>query len=277
MNPGQQPVAVISGGSSGIGLACARQLQQRGYRVVLLARDEGRLRAARQNLADASSPAAEIHALDVTDAAACEAAIAAVLARHGRIDWLVTSAGIVEPGLFTDLDLAAHRVQIETNYFGTLHLLRAVVPAMRAAGAGRLTLVASAAAFTGVVGYSAYGPSKFAVRALAETLFSELAPFGIAVSVACPPDTDTPQLAYESTRRPEATRLIAQSGGMLSAEAVAASMIRQAEAGRFLLVPSRLMALFGLFHSLSAPFFLRRQRRLLRRLQAQVRLRSKRR
>lgn len=262
----QQPVAVVSGGSSGIGLACAMELQQRGYRVVLLGRDEGRLRSAQRELLRAGATPADIKPLDVTDAAASQAVIAMVLARHGRIDWLITSAGIVEPGLFVDLDLAAHRAQMETNYFGTLHLVRAVVPAMRGRGEGRITLIASGAAFTGIVGYSGYSPGKFAVRALAETLFSELAPFGISVSVACPPDTDTPQLAYESSRRPVATRLIARGGGELSAGQVAKSMIEQAEAGRFVLVPSRLMALFGLFHSLYAPFFLQRQRRLLRRL-----------
>ncbi|HEV7323488.1 MAG TPA: SDR family NAD(P)-dependent oxidoreductase [Bosea sp. (in: a-proteobacteria)] len=267
----EQPVAVISGGSSGIGLACARQLRKRGFRVVLLGRDEARLCSAERDLHDGAFPAAEIYSLDVVDSAACEVAVAAILARHGRIDWLVTSAGIVEPGLFMDLDLAAHRAQMETNYFGTLHLVRAIVPAMRARAEGRITLVASGAAFTGIVGYSGYSPGKFAVRALAETLFSELAPFGISVSVACPPDTDTPQLAYESSRRPAATRLIARGGGELTAEQVAKSMIGQAEAGRFVLVPSRLMALFGLFHSLYAPFFLRRQRRLLRRLQAEDR------
>lgn len=271
----EQPVAVISGGSSGIGLACARQLRKRGFRVVLLGRDEARLCSAKRDLQDGAFPPGEIHSLDVVDSAACEAAVAAVLARHGRIDWLITSAGIVEPDLFMDLDLATHRAQMETNYFGTLHLVRAVAPAMQARRGGRITLVASAAAFTGIAGYSGYSPSKFAVRALAETLFSELAPFGISVSVACPPDTDTPQLAYESSRRPMATRLIAREGGKLSADRVAESMIRQAKAGRFLLVPSRLMALFGLCHSLYAPFFLRRQRRLLQRLQVEGRLRPK--
>jgi len=271
----QQPVAVISGGSSGIGLACAMELQRRGYRVVLLGRDEERLRSAQGELQREGAAPADIQQLDVTDAASSQAVIAGIFARVGRIDWLVTSAGIVEPGLFVDLDLAAHRAQMETNYFGTLHLVRAVVPAMRERAGGRITLVASGAAFTGIVGYSGYSPGKFAIRALAETLFSELAPFGISVSVACPPDTDTPQLAYESGRRPAATRLIARGGGELTAEQVAKSMIGQAEAGRFVLVPTRLMALFGLFHSLYAPFFLRRQRRLLRRLQAEGRARAK--
>ncbi|WP_176733314.1 SDR family NAD(P)-dependent oxidoreductase [Bosea sp. BIWAKO-01] len=268
MQQTQRPVAVISGGSSGIGLACARRLRQRGYQLVLLARDETKLRSAQRSLDDGSFPLAEIHSLDVADADACAALVAAIHERHGRIDWLITSAGIVEPGLFLDLDLAAHRAQMETNYFGTLHLLRAVAPIMRTAGGGRLTLIASAAAFTGIAGYSGYGPSKFAVRALAETLFSELAPFGIAMSVAFPPDTDTPQLAYENRSRPVATRLIAQGGGILSADQVAESMIRQAEAGRFVLAPTKLIALFGLFHSLYAPFFLRRQRRILGRVEA---------
>jgi 3-dehydrosphinganine reductase len=184
-------VAVVSGGSSGIGLACAHSLLARGYQVVLLARDMGRLQSARAELGPDFAACVELIPTDVDDASSCQAAIEAVTHRYGRIDWLITSAGIVEPGMFLDLDLAAHRAQMETNYFGTLHLIQAVVPVMRSTG-GRITLVSSGAAFLGIIGYSAYAPSKFAVRALAEILRLELEPEGITVSIAFPPDSRHP-------------------------------------------------------------------------------------
>lgn len=252
-------IAVISGGSSGIGLACAHALIQRGYLVVIMARDAQRLREAAQSSGAKALP------LDVTDREACHRAIGDIREKHGRIDWLIACAGTVEPGMFETLDYASHRAQMETNYFGALHLVEPVAAVMRDQGAGRITLVSSAAAFVGIAGYSAYAPSKFAVRALGETLRVELAPAGVQVSVAFPPDTDTPQLAKENLTKPEATKQITQSGGVFSAEVVAGKMIAQAESGRFMLSASPLMAAFGLFHSLYAPLFRAQQIRILRR------------
>lgn len=256
-------VAVISGGSSGIGLACARTLLERGYRVALLARDPDRLMAVQCDLERHHPNFVEVIAVDVTDANATRAAINEIYDRWQRIDWLITSAGVVEPGLFRDLDLQAHRMQMETNYFGSLHLIQAAAPLM-AGGNGRITLVSSGAAFIGIAGYSGYAPGKFAVRALAEILNLELAPQGVAVSLAIPPDTDTPQLDGEHAKRPMVTKLIAQNGGMMNARDVAKSLIRQAERGNFILAPSQLMAWLGYLHSLYRPILMWKQRRLLR-------------
>lgn len=262
----RRPVALISGGSSGIGLACAKVLLRRGYAVVLAARDPRRLAAAADLLGAGAGAAVTTRCLDVIDATACEEIVAEVVAAHGGLDWLITSAGIIEPGMFLDVDLSAHRREMETNYFGTLHLVRPAAAAMAARGQGRITMIASAAAFIGILGYSGYGASKFAVRALAECLRVELAPLGVAVSVAFPPDTDTPQLAREALTRPEATRLIAGDAGIWQAAAVAERIIAGAETGRFALVPSRKLALVGALHSLIAPGFRWYQQRIATRL-----------
>lgn len=256
----QPPVAVISGGSSGIGLEIARALKAQGYWLHLIARDPLRLEQARAAL---GPEGVAVHALDVAEEAGCAQVIETVLAQHGRIDWLVCSAGIAEPGFFLDLPAASHRRQMEVNYFGTLNLVHPVARAMRAAGTGRITLISSAVAFGGIVGYSAYTPGKFAVHALGETLAIELQPYGIAVSVAFPPDTDTPQLAAESLLRPEATRRIAQGGGVLPAAVVAQSIVQGAQKGHFMLVPSPLMRAYGWFHSLISPVLRLRQARIL--------------
>ncbi|MFM8749948.1 SDR family oxidoreductase [Rhabdaerophilum sp.] len=255
-------VAVISGGSSGIGLAIAHELAGRGFHLWLLARRPDRLDAAKAELL-ARHPALPVATLplDVTDAAATSDAIALILREAGRIDWLVTSAGTVEPGLFLDQPIEAHRRQMEINHFGTLHLVKPVAEAMRAQGGGRITLISSAAAFAGIAGYSGYVASKFAVRALGETLQVELAQHGTAVGVAFPPDTDTPQYKAEQATKPEITKAISAGGGVLSAETVARSIVRGAERGRFLLTPSPLMTAFGWLHSLYAPLFRHQQRR----------------
>ncbi len=258
-------IGVISGGSSGIGFACARELLRKGYRVILLARDPAGLDRAKAELAQDFAASVDVLSVDVGDDGACSAAIATIMERHGRIDWLITSAGIVEPGMFLDLHLASHRAQMATNYFGTLHLVQAAARVMVGRPGGRITMIASAAAFTGIIGYSGYGPSKFAVRALGEVLRLELEPHGISVSVAYPPDTDTPQLHRENATRPLATRLIAEGGGVMTARDVADRIIRQAEAGRFMLTPSPVIALLAWSHSFYAPIFAWRQKRILKR------------
>ncbi|MCA0400793.1 MAG: SDR family oxidoreductase [Proteobacteria bacterium] len=257
----EKPVAVISGGSSGIGLEIARQLAARGYRLLLVARDESRLAAAATSI---GAPSCVMTcALDVADEAACAQVIARAVRELGRLDWLITSAGIAEPGAFTELDSAAHRRQMEINYFGSLNLVRPAAAFMADRGGGRITLVSSAAAFVGIAGYSAYAPGKFAVRGLGEALRAELLGAGITVSVAFPPDTNTPQYAQEQATKPDFTKRITAGGGVLNAQTVARSIIAGAEAGRFMLTPGWLMSLYGWAHSLYAPFFLRKQSRIV--------------
>ncbi|WP_230362695.1 SDR family oxidoreductase [Ancylobacter sp. Lp-2] len=259
----------MSGGSSGIGLACAAELAARGHRVALLARDEARLAQAIETIRR-DHPAAQLVArpLDVSDASACEAAVAALVAEHGPPAWLVNSAGIAEPGLFLDQPLAAHEAQLATNYLGSLYLSHAAARHMAAAGSGRLVFVSSGAGLFGIYGYSAYAPSKFAVRGLAEVLRVELAPLGIGVTVAYPPDTRTPQLEAERRTKPAATRLITAGGGEWEAEAVARKIIAGALAGRFTVAPGLPTAFVNLFHSVIAPLLRARQRRLIRAAEA---------
>lgn len=254
-----EKTAVISGGSSGIGLECARILCLRGYQVTLLARDKARLESARCLLHERSGQEVTIRSLDVVNAQDSEQAIEEI----GPIDWLITSAGMIEPGLFSSLGLDSHRRQMETNYFGTLNLVAPAARIMARNGGGKITMIASGAAFVGIAGYSAYAPSKFAVRALGEILRVELAPKGVSVSVAFPPDTDTPQLAQEELVRPAITRLLAAGGGLLPASHVAEQLIKGAEAGHFMLTPSLLMTAFGWAHSLYAPYFRTKQIRLM--------------
>jgi 3-dehydrosphinganine reductase len=247
--------AVVSGGSSGIGLALARRLAAAGWNVTILARDPTRLAAAQSELSGRCGAGQRIMtaAADVADGAAVERAVHEAIASLGPPKLLVASAGIVVPGTFDALPLEAFRRTMEVNYFGTLHLVRAALPAMRRARQGRIVMIASGAAFIGVYGYTAYAPSKFAVRGLAEALRSELAPDGIGVSVAFPPDTDTPMLADEIRTRPAATSRIAGSATVLSADAVADAILRGVERRRFAITPGWEMTALGRLHSLVNP------------------------
>jgi 3-dehydrosphinganine reductase len=254
--------AIISGGSSGIGLALAHGLARAGWDLTLFARNRERLVAARDALI-AHGGAVGTHSVDVADAAGVERASAAAIAELGPPALAVACAGIVVPGRLEAQPLEAFQRTMAVNYFGTLHLIRAVLPAMRAERAvlpgmrtergGRIVLIASGAALIGLYGFSSYAPSKFAVRGLAEALRSELAPEGVAVSVVYPPDTDTPGYREELRHRPEISHRLAATGGLMSAEAVAAAIFRGIARDRFVIAPGASMAALARLHSLAAP------------------------
>lgn len=263
-------IAVISGGSSGIGLACAAELLSRGYRIVLAARSAPRLDKARDQLiarfSTLDSGAIIVEPLDVGDATACGDLIGRIERDLGPIDLLLCSAGIAEPGLFLEQPFERHLAHMQTNYFGTLALVHAAAGPMAARKRGHIVLIASGAAFVGIYGYAAYAPSKFAVRGLAETLRAELAEHGIAVSVACPPDTDTPQYAAEQVTKPAATKAISAGGGLHSSDAVARKIIAEALKGRFMITHGLPLALLRWGHSLYGPIFLRLQQSIARKI-----------
>ncbi len=138
--------AIVTGGSSGIGLAVASLLAAKGAKVSLIARDDTKLVAGVAQIHDAAPSAAVATApADVTDPVALGDAVAEVTEAQGPCDVLVACAGSAHPGYFVQLDDAVFRQQMEVDYFGTLHAVRAVVPAMIGRGRGHLVLVSSTA------------------------------------------------------------------------------------------------------------------------------------
>jgi 3-dehydrosphinganine reductase len=126
---------------------------------------------------------------------------------------------------------------LEVDFLGMVHATQAALPHLFAAGRAALVNVSSLAALLPIAGYAAYAPAKAAVTAWSEVLRQELAPRGIRVTVAFPPDTDTPQLAEENREKPPETRALAGGAGLLSAEAVASAILRGVARGKATIVP----------------------------------------
>ncbi|MEO0683234.1 MAG: SDR family NAD(P)-dependent oxidoreductase, partial [Pseudomonadota bacterium] len=219
--------AVVSGGSSGIGLACARALARQGARVSLIARRPGPLAEAAEALGALALPA------DLSDPRAARAAAEAAEAAQGPCDLLIAAAGAVAPARIEDAAPDAFEAAYAANVATALNLARPLLPGMRARGAGRVVLIGSAAGLMGLPGLSAYSAAKFALRGAAEALRAECAPDGVRVSIAYPPDVDTPQLAAERPLRAPETAALAGTAGTMSAAAAAAAILRGARSGRF--------------------------------------------
>jgi len=229
--------AIITGGSSGIGKATAIALAREGASITILARRADILQEAKAEIEAARlSPDQKVLALqaDISDAKQVKSAVQLSAAENNHhVDILVTSAGISNPRYFEDITDEQFEQCMKINYLGTVYSVRAVAPFMKAHNGGRIVMVSSMAGLSGVIGYSAYSPSKFAVRGLAECLHMEFAPHNIQVSVVNPPDVDTPMLQAENILKPEECRLISEGSGVFSAERLAADIVAGIKQWRF--------------------------------------------
>jgi 3-dehydrosphinganine reductase len=185
------------------------------------------------------------YSADVADAARAKAAVDACARELGVPDLVITSAGVAVPGYFGDIPIEAFETSMAVNYFGSLYVMRAALPAMRARKSGRIVFISSGAAFLGLFGYSTYCPSKFAVRGLAETLRAELRNDNIGVTIAYPPDTETPMLEEENKIKPEETKLITGLVKAWSADAVATVIMRGIERGIFAITPGATLTMMN--------------------------------
>ncbi len=177
----QDTVVLITGASSGIGAALAREYLRRGARVVATARSQARLE---QLAADGGEAVLPVRA-DVTVDGDLERAVAAALERFGRLDIAVANAGFGVAGPLATLTLEDLRRQFETNVFGVLRTFYATLPALRASR-GVFAVMSSVMGYLAVPGSVPYAMSKFAVRALAEGLRGELRREGVAVVLVSP-------------------------------------------------------------------------------------------
>ena len=233
-------VVLVTGGSSGIGLAAAKLMASAGANVWLLARRRPVLEAALKEVQAARRDPSQkcgIIAADVSDPRQAARAVETVTKTSGAPDIVFNSAGITQPGYVQELARDVFEQMMAVNYLGTVYVTKAALPAMLARGSGHVINISSMAGYLGVFGYSAYGASKYAVTGFSEVLRAEMKPHGIRVSVAFPPDTNTPQLAYEEPFKPPETKAISGSAKALSAEKVAGTILKQAEQGRFLIFP----------------------------------------
>jgi NADP-dependent 3-hydroxy acid dehydrogenase YdfG len=211
---------LVTGGSSGIGAATARAIAEAGGQVAVLARRTGPLRALADEFGAVAVPA------DVTDADAARAAVDEAADGLGGLDGVVNAAGLARPGTVVDGDPASWRTMFEVNVLGVLHVSRASVPHLRAAGRGDVVNLSSMSGRrVGSTEMAIYAASKSAVHTLSEGLRREVQPDRIRVAVVAPGLVDTPIFAgQDSDRARQLGRAVTEKG--LPVSTVADAIVR---------------------------------------------------
>lgn len=173
---------LITGCSRGLGRALAEAVLEAGDQLVATARDPATL----GDLVKTGGRRIIALSLDVTDETAAQHAVAMAIERFGRLDVVVNNAGYGDLASIEDSSLAAFRAQIDTNLFGTIIVTKAAIPHFRERRAGRFIQVSSIGGRAGATGRGPYSAAKFGVEGFSEVLATELAPFGVHVSIVEP-------------------------------------------------------------------------------------------
>lgn len=208
LKPLSEQVIVVTGGTSGIGLAIVEAAVAAGAAVMVVARDEGGLDALQTRLSAAGARIA-VQVADVTDHMAVEGVATAATAAFGGFDTWVNNAGVGTYGTLVQVPVADHRRVFDVNYFGTLHGSLVAARHLRARGGGAIVNIGSVLSDRAVIQQGPYCATKHAVQALTDTLRMELEQedAGISVTLIKPGATDTPFPEHARNFMDEAPRL----------------------------------------------------------------------
>jgi NAD(P)-dependent dehydrogenase (short-subunit alcohol dehydrogenase family) len=183
-------VALVTGGASGIGLACARRLAAAGARVAVADADARKLARLRRRFG-----ASDLYPVDVADAEAARRTVADIVRRRGRLDLLVVAAGICRDSVLWKMSDESWERVIAVDLSGAAHYVRAAAAVLRNARSGRIVLISSINGRRGKFGQSNYAAAKAGLLGLARSAARELGKSGVTVNVVEPGFTDTPMTA----------------------------------------------------------------------------------
>lgn len=244
----------ITGGSSGIGLEMGKIFAAQGAELLLMARNEGKLQTAREAMERfRKHPTQRIGtlAVDVADLKDVEAKMQTALKDYGAPDILISSAGINKyADRFLNITPAMFDEVMRINLYGPRNIIYTLLPAIKAKR-GQIVILSSAAAFFGMFGYTAYGTSKAALLGFADSLRYELKPLGVALTVVCPGEVDTPMNIDEAKTLPPEGRFVKNLSSLMPPEEAAREIVQAIARKKYLVVPGASTRFLYLVHRLT--------------------------
>ncbi|KAH8267164.1 hypothetical protein KR026_001057 [Drosophila bipectinata] len=228
---------VVTGGSKGIGLCLAVECAMKGANVTVIARDEKMLSGAvalMEVIRQRPDQKFQYRSLDIGgDYDQVAQVLKETEEEFGPIYALINCAGMAICGVFEEVSVQDVHKLMNVNFFGTYNCTRYVLPKMKKAGEGIIVITASQAAMFGIYGYGPYSATKYALRAMAETIAMESREYGVSVTLAMPCDTNTPGFEEEEKSKPRETKIISGGGGLIEPEVMAKAILKDALKGNF--------------------------------------------
>ena len=183
--------ALVTGASRGIGFGVALRLAQEGIQTAIVGRDRTKIEQAAKKITEITGTQALAVVADVANYRDCVSAVEKVVKEFGSIDVLVPNAGVGIIGSVDESDPADWALMMQTNYLGTAHIIKAVLPVMQKQGSGDVIAIVSAGGTKGYPEWSGYCASKWAVMGFMDSFAQEVIAQGIRVSTLCPGGVDT--------------------------------------------------------------------------------------
>jgi len=244
--PFRGKVAVIPGGTKGIGRATAKDFVQLGGSVCLIARGMDALKETADEcnkLKSDDSQFIEIISCDTTDMDKLKPLLTDFIDKRGVPDYMFNFVGYAYAQYIEKLTFKDFEKNMNVNYYGQLVPTLIVLPYFMKVKKGTITFTSSVMGFLGFMGYATYAPSKFALVGLAEVLRNELIPYNIKISILFPVDTDTPGFSEENRLKPPECAIISEAGKIMTAEEVAEEFLNKILKKRYEILPGK--ASFG--------------------------------
>ncbi|XP_017079955.2 3-ketodihydrosphingosine reductase [Drosophila eugracilis] len=228
---------VVTGGSKGIGLCLAVECAMKGADVTVIARDEKMLSGAvalMEVIRQRPEQKFQYRSLDIGgEYEKVSQVLGEIEDSFGPIYTLINCAGMAICGVFEEVSVQDMHKLMNVNFFGTYNCTRYVLPKMKKAGEGIIVITASQAAMFGIFGYGPYSTTKYALRAMAETIAMESREHGVSVTLALPCDTNTPGFEEEEKPSQGETKIISGGGGLIEPEVMAKAILKDALKGNF--------------------------------------------
>ena len=238
--PFKGKTAVVCGASEGIGKAIAKFFVELGASVCINARRVDVLEEAKKDIDSVKSEDSqfvEAIACDATDMDKLKPLFEGFVKAHGVPDYLINVVGFAMPDYVENHTLADFKSHMDVNYYGQLVPTLILLPHFMKEKSGHIVFVSSVAGYIGLIGYTAYTPTKAALIGLAESLKNELSPYKIKISLIFPPDVDTPQFERENKMKPKECAIMSERAGLLQPEDIAEALIEGIMKKKFYITP----------------------------------------